>query len=600
MPKRKPQKKTEIQINNNILPEEIEYVIYCRKSTEENSWRQNQSIPDQIKLCVEYAKINWLKIKVKDKDYDPIFETVDEINKEDSEADIGNNRQYKTTRNLFIIKEQTSAKIPWNRPKWTKLMSLIKSWKIKWLLSYSPDRQARNIMEGGELINYVDIGLVDLRYTSFHFENSSSGKMMLWIWFVFSKQYSDKLWDDVNRWNRSKVEAGKAMWVYKHWYIINKDGYHKPHPQYFDLWRFAFEMKLEGKKSDKYITERLISNGYRKEHRWEESNFNGKNIYQIWTDTFYYWQHIHGKHETDLRESSTFYVPMITEDEHQVLIERYYSNSIVKAPKERKEENYDIMPFEENIIKSEDGFSMSFYLPNKKRFYEKLKSTKKDITLADVVQSKQIRYRCVNTNSKFRNLELTYDKLEAEVLHLLKNTTISDEGYKMCVERMQERAESEETKAKAEIKKVRFDLNKTEWLKAEYIRKHMGMKKDEMEEKIYEAEKKRYDNIVFNMKQKIDSLESIWRNKLLEFESTLKIVQNSHKYYKNGNYVQRRKIAKILISNIHINAKKQIHINVSPIFRQILHLNQGWQELNPRREALETSALPLSYTPICK
>jgi DNA invertase Pin-like site-specific DNA recombinase len=76
---------------------------------------------------------------------------------------------------------------------------MVKQNKIAGILSYSPDRQARNMMEGGELINCVDEGLVDLKYTNFHFENTASGKMMLGIWFVFSKQYSDKLSEDVSR-----------------------------------------------------------------------------------------------------------------------------------------------------------------------------------------------------------------------------------------------------------------------------------------------------------------------------------------------------------------------------------------------------------------
>jgi hypothetical protein len=45
----------------------------------------------------------------------------------------------------------------------------------------------------------VDNGLIDLKYTNFHFENTASGKMMLGIWFVFSKQYSDKLSEDITR-----------------------------------------------------------------------------------------------------------------------------------------------------------------------------------------------------------------------------------------------------------------------------------------------------------------------------------------------------------------------------------------------------------------
>jgi hypothetical protein len=36
--------------------EPIEYVIYCRKSTDETSEHQKQSIPDQIKACINYAE----------------------------------------------------------------------------------------------------------------------------------------------------------------------------------------------------------------------------------------------------------------------------------------------------------------------------------------------------------------------------------------------------------------------------------------------------------------------------------------------------------------------------------------------------------------
>lgn len=38
------------------MEEKIEYIIYCRKSTDEKSEHQKQSIPDQIKICMDYAK----------------------------------------------------------------------------------------------------------------------------------------------------------------------------------------------------------------------------------------------------------------------------------------------------------------------------------------------------------------------------------------------------------------------------------------------------------------------------------------------------------------------------------------------------------------
>jgi len=62
------------------------------------------------------------------------------------------------------------------------------------------------MLEGGEIIDCVDQGLIALEYTNFHFENTPAGKMMLGIWFVFSKQYSDKLSEDSSRGSNTKFQ----------------------------------------------------------------------------------------------------------------------------------------------------------------------------------------------------------------------------------------------------------------------------------------------------------------------------------------------------------------------------------------------------------
>ena len=93
------------------MSDSIEYVIYCRKSTDDSSGMQTQSIPDQIKKCIKYAKDNKLKIMKKPDDFSD-FETEKELLKEDAETDIENKRIYQGTRDLFIIKEQKSGKIP--------------------------------------------------------------------------------------------------------------------------------------------------------------------------------------------------------------------------------------------------------------------------------------------------------------------------------------------------------------------------------------------------------------------------------------------------------------------------------------------------------
>jgi hypothetical protein len=109
-------------MNMTMMPE---YVIYCRKSTDESSGMQTQSIPDQIKKCMEYAKNNDLKIKAKPEDFSD-FETELDIVKENNDSDIDNRRLYQDTRKYFIVKEQESAMMPGKRKKWKRLIKLIK------------------------------------------------------------------------------------------------------------------------------------------------------------------------------------------------------------------------------------------------------------------------------------------------------------------------------------------------------------------------------------------------------------------------------------------------------------------------------------------
>jgi len=123
----------------------VEYVIYCRKSTDDSSGKQVQSIPDQIRACMRYAEQNNIVIKRKPENFS--FESEKELNDEDKCSDIDDRRVYQETRHYYIIKEQKSAKIPGERPKWKTLMSMVKQGKIRGILSYSPDRQARNMLE---------------------------------------------------------------------------------------------------------------------------------------------------------------------------------------------------------------------------------------------------------------------------------------------------------------------------------------------------------------------------------------------------------------------------------------------------------------------
>jgi hypothetical protein len=60
-----------------------------------------------------------------------MFEKETEIMAEDTDPEITNKRIFQSTRHLFIIKEQESAKRPHERPKWGRLIKMIEKKQVR-------------------------------------------------------------------------------------------------------------------------------------------------------------------------------------------------------------------------------------------------------------------------------------------------------------------------------------------------------------------------------------------------------------------------------------------------------------------------------------
>lgn len=83
------------------LDKPIEYVIYCRKSSESDE-KQSASIGKQIQQCLEYAKKDGLTIRKKPEDFP--FETPEEILKENTDKDLDDRALYKKNKRAFYHK----------------------------------------------------------------------------------------------------------------------------------------------------------------------------------------------------------------------------------------------------------------------------------------------------------------------------------------------------------------------------------------------------------------------------------------------------------------------------------------------------------------
>ncbi len=127
------------------------------------------------------------------------------------EAQITELRAFAKKENLWIseiIIEKKTAKVP-GRPLFNSMLSRIEKGEADGIISWHPDRLARNSVDGGRIIYLLDTGkILALKFPNFWYENTAQGKFMLNMAFGQSKYYIDSLSENVKRGLRQKVRNG--------------------------------------------------------------------------------------------------------------------------------------------------------------------------------------------------------------------------------------------------------------------------------------------------------------------------------------------------------------------------------------------------------
>ncbi len=202
------------------------FVIYVRKSSEQEE-RQALSIAAQFRELEEYAAKEQLHI-------------------------VASFEEARTARET-------------GRTVFGEMLGWIEQGKADGILSWHPDRLARNAVDGGQIIHLLDCGtLKDLRFPTMTFDNSPNGKFMLQIAFGQSKYYTDALSENVKRGIRQKMQRGEWSWKAPTGYLNN------PHTRTIDidtekapLIREAFQLYATGDYTLDAIKDFLAARNFR-------------------------------------------------------------------------------------------------------------------------------------------------------------------------------------------------------------------------------------------------------------------------------------------------------------------------------------------------
>lgn len=259
----------------------LRYVLYARRSTTDET-SQVRSIPDQIKYCKRYARLNGLNV-------------------------------------VATIREKGSAKVAGKRELFKKVLNEIENnGKYDAILSYAPDRLSRNMLEGGFIINLLDEGkLQDLQFPTHHFTNDPTGKLTLGIMFSISKHFSDDLSRKVRRGVSGNFDDGKSSGSPKWGYDRDEqDGLYRPN-EWFDTVQEAWFMRARG-STNKMVKDFLLEKGYHRltkitKKKQRKILPTDKSVGVMFRDPFYYGILEQANQTIDLREIYNF-EPMVEED----------------------------------------------------------------------------------------------------------------------------------------------------------------------------------------------------------------------------------------------------------------------------------------------
>jgi site-specific DNA recombinase len=160
--------------------------------------------------------------------------------------------------------EAKTAKEP-GRMKFEEMLSRIEAGEADGILSWHPDRLARNSVDGGKIIYLVDTGKIkSLKFPTFWFEDTPQGKFMLNIAFGQSKYYIDNLSENVKRGIRQKLRRGE----YPGWAPMGYLNDYKTrkivlNPEKHKLMKKMFELYASGNYSMQELCDKFNSLGMR-------------------------------------------------------------------------------------------------------------------------------------------------------------------------------------------------------------------------------------------------------------------------------------------------------------------------------------------------
>ena len=114
-------------------------------------------------------------------------------------------------------------------------------------------------------------------------------------------------------------------------------------------------------------------------------------------------------------------------------------------------------------------------------------------------------------------------------------------------------------------RKLQLQINHTSSLMENYARNfNRQHNPDELQKKVYQTDISRYQDQIDYLQQELGKLSVDHRNAIIELDAFIQGIGEMHKTYDDSPYVRKRKIARLLFSNIIITPEKLVLFKANP------------------------------------
>ena len=499
----------------------LRYALYARKSTDDMQ-RQVRSIGDQITECEDLATRMGLRLV----------------------------RPY--------IKETKSAKKPGQRPLFSKLLADLRQGKIDGILAWHPDRLARNMKEGGELIDLIDEKVVkDLKFVTHHFTNDANGKMLLGMAFVLSKHYSDDLSQKVTRGMRQGFKEGKSSGSPKHGYVRTEDGIYKPDSNNFALICEAWQMRKEG-MGMRDIADYMNSKGYARIIKDRGSKNYGKKIpmshqilsERVFNNPFYYGMLIQANNQVDLRTIYDF-EPAVSEEDYNE-VQRLSRARLSPFIRKRRD---TFFPLHSGMVRC--AICNHSMTPGASKGRDK----------------KYLYYRCTNKNCERKKKGIRANIVFNYIYELLKDgVELGEKDYEYYHEHLTALSGKQHVSLRTELNNKQAALKATNRQRKEIGLAIVKYDKNSTVWKFNDIELTRLDKDAEDLTSQIDELNKLITDpeqELLSIEQFLNLAKNAGSKVKAANEVGKDHICRIIFLNLVVDEQKVVDYHLTKAFSKL-------------------------------